>query len=931
MEREKFPKSTLLSHKNIFLISAILFFFTVSFIVASKIKYRQELRRKAVQSLATDFYGTPINFLTVFGQPNFKEASEDTVTANKIFHAAGIVVDTSVRPNRIYVADSGNNRILGFESLGTCSNQTNTKCTNDTDCSGGTCVINIHKAADKIIGQSNDWSTTCNGDNNLGIYTHPSSSTLCFAGFPRVTNTGENWRKKNIDVDGQGNLYIPDDYNNRVLKFNQPFSQDTSGGKGDAIADFVWGQDDFNSNLINRGHGKDNPDNQSLYLSEGGFDHVSARGVSVDTNGNVWVADTFNYRVLRFARDTKAANLVLGQANFGAPDSSNCPASDLKTAPLNKMCTPILARIHPQTGDLFVLDAYPGGFRTRILVFTPPFSNGMAASKVIMPNQDRPITGYDYVFRATGLTFNTYKQGDYANGEVWVDEALGGLNRVSLLDQNGNILKVIGAIDKYHMGCDGGLYAQCNQEISKNFNLCWPGTISLDNANNIYIADENYHRIARYALPYQITNGCLPSTNGGLFDGDSGNSVSGYKWAGSVGTFIFANQLVVRDRYRYLVWNDYLTKPTGAKADLVVGQASDTVKVGNFLGGRGTHAIDDGNRLWTSNSSGKIVIYQLPFRGNDQPLVNFVKLYWADDQQEIDYSNFESGLAFDKQNKKVWAVDGKNHRLLRISNYNDFNNKLFVDMVIGQRNKAETKCNHDQEEKDGRAPTAESLCGPSYIEFDNFSNLYVVENAYECHGNDRITMFAADDIKNATSLFPGLSAKKVFVSQSFTQPRTCDVFNKLEEPFSPVSLAFNSRNQMVVGNDGYYGIHDERHLRQLWFYNDPLKKNDNGTFVQGQKPDAYLKLPMGAAGEINFDNQDNLIIQDHTWPRAWLINLERDPAWLVYLHGIPPSPTPRPTATPTPTPTRTPTPTPTRTPTPTPTRTPSPTPTRTPT
>jgi hypothetical protein len=130
---------------------------------------------------------------------------------------------------------------------------------------------------------------------------------------------------------------------------------------------------------------------------------------------------------------------------------------------------------------------------------------------------------------------------------------------------------------------------------------------------------------------------------------------------------------------------------------------------------------------------------------------------------------------------------------------------------------------------------------------------------------------------------------------------------------------------MVVGNDGYYGDPAERQLKQLWFYTDPLVK---------QLPDAFIRLHMGTPGDIAFDEHDNLLIQDHTWYRVWMINLGCDPVWLSFLPGaitptLPPCVTP--TSTPTPTPTPTGTPTFTRTPTPTPTATPSQTPTGTPT
>lgn len=861
-----------------------------------------------------DFYGKKVRLLKLFGQSSFGETSADTVVSNKIFHASGVLVDKSQRPNVVYVADTGNNRILGFESLGSCQGNPQIPCTNDTDCQpSDICIVNTRKEADIIFGQTSENSASCNGDNNLGIYKNPTASTLCLVPFPDVTNTGEYWMRTNFDVDSEGNLYIPDVHNNRVLKFNQPFSSDKTNGKGDNIADFVWGQPDFNSNGINMGMGPNQRNKKSLWISWGnnyGFDHVSSRGVSVDSQGNVWIADTFNSRVLRFPKNSKEADLVIGQSDF----ESNTRAC-YEGAPLDKLCTPTLARLDSETGKLYVLDEWPSGFRARLLVFQPPFNNGMSASKVISINQiglikDFPCFGGTYHFQSTGFIFNTFKEGEYANGVLWINENCS--KRVILIDENGNIIKVIGAPDQNSNGCNYGYYGNCGKDIFSNFNLCWPGgQIGIDNANNIYLADEHFHRIARFSLPYntyQYENPydgniytCLPNANGGLFEGTLPNAVSGFKFLEAVGTITFDNQLIVKDRRRYLVWNDYLDKPIGSEADLVIGQKSKNERIGDEfgLGDRSFHAIDDQNRLWAIGSDGKLIVFQLPFQTQNQPpLARNIKLYWQDDGSEVDYSAFEAGLAFDKINKKLWVVDRKNNRLLRISNYNDFQKRLIVDMVLGQPNKEGKCCNQESPNPDGSCrwtwvaetpPRADTLCDPRYIQFDKFGNLYVVENTYECHGNNRIVVFMKEDLGAASSLFPNLAAKKVFVSERFDQLPTCALTGnpcgrrKTDEPESPITLAFNSKNQMVVGNDGYYSQCRERSLRQLWFYNDPLKRNSDGSFVQGQKPDAYIEIPIGAVGETSFDKDDNLIIQDHTWPRVWIINLDKDPSWLVSL------------------------------------------------
>jgi hypothetical protein len=62
----------------------------------------------------------------------------------------------------------------------------------------------------------------------------------------------------------------------------------------------------------------------------------------------------------------------------------------------------------------------------------------------------------------------------------------------------------------------------------------------------------------------------------------------------------------------------------------------------------------------------------------------------------------------------------------------------------------------------------------------------------------------------------------------------------------------------------------------LYLYRTPLTK---------PTPDAVIELPLGAPGEVSFDENDNLIVQDHTWNRIWVINLNKDPNWLRELSG----------------------------------------------
>jgi len=277
-----------------------------------------------------DFYGKPIRFLKLFGQTHWGDTSPGRVTGARIFHSAGVIVDRGSSGDHIYVADTGNNRILGFRSYSSTN-------------------------ADLVFGQPDEFSGAANGDGNLGFHGPTTRTNLCLLNYPENPNVAEQWMRLNFDVDTSGNLYVADFYNNRVVIYNAPFSDDKSEGKGDNIPDRLIGQDNWTSNAVNRGLGPNARDARSLFISWGnpaGFDHVSARGVSVDTNGNVWVADTFNSRVLRFPPGATNANLVLGQADFTSRVGACQFSSNPTNAPLNRMCTPVLARVNPDTDEL---------------------------------------------------------------------------------------------------------------------------------------------------------------------------------------------------------------------------------------------------------------------------------------------------------------------------------------------------------------------------------------------------------------------------------------------------------------------------------------------------------------------------------------------------------------------------------------------------
>jgi sugar lactone lactonase YvrE len=103
-----------------------------------------------------------------------------------------------------------------------------------------------------------------------------------------------------LALDSSGRLWVADTDNNRVLRFDNALTKPNG-----AAADGVLGQSDFG--------------NSGLASTQSGMNGPAA--VCVDSTGTLWVADTGNNRVLRFANAATKANGanadgVLGQPSF---------------------------------------------------------------------------------------------------------------------------------------------------------------------------------------------------------------------------------------------------------------------------------------------------------------------------------------------------------------------------------------------------------------------------------------------------------------------------------------------------------------------------------------------------------------------------------------------------------------------------------------
>lgn len=791
------------------------------FVTMSPVKLRQEAQTTTPQTISQPIRGQPYDFWADIevGRRDFTEIVPNEIVPNKLFKPEGVVVDRSVSPGRAYVWDAGNSRILGID-LAKCYNSPS-PCT-----------------ADIVIGQpsGNDYGA-CNQDSSFQTYPKrpPSSaSTLCGASEQSLTVL-ENAFAISMEVDEEGNLFVPDALNNRVLKFIKPFETDT-------VADEVWGQADFAGNLCNlNGSGVDlfdgpPPTTSSLcYCSKYGC----GMGVSLDSQGNLWVADGGNNRVLRFPKDVtgkidKTADLVLGQPNFNT--GSEKPTG----SELNQMDSPQSLSLD-NNGNLYVADTN----NKRILIFKPPFSSGMNPTRIFTAG----FTDGPYCVKIDKDPDNPTKQ------VILTSENVNGITAtIKIWELDGSLRKSV----SYH-----------NQRSV--------GSIGIDALGNIL---NTSYRLSDVFVYNPQASGSSSLTKELFSPPYSYNQVSGKRFGTPAWTGVAAaaNQLIVGER-RLLFWNNPLSLTNGQPPDGYVGTPSPTELPPEIFGFYQLKA-DAQNRIWVSRSS-EVWVYQAPLTIGAQP-IKVIKgsiPVLGGGQITLGEINYDVlGLVPSTDGKFLWLSQDEKNRVLRIRD--PLTNPL-IDIILGQISLTGTQCNRGvYGEHDSRAEL-NMLCHPGNLSLDKRGNLFVSDHTIEVKGNNRVLVFPPN-------LFPDNPPSVIFAPSPIKEFHGTSTESNGEF----FEIAFDSTNRMVAGHNPY------TQKRFLSYFNDPLKLNSSGNPKDSSYtvPDGLFKDFYGWPIAATFDENDNLFVYDANRGKV-MIYKHPFPITPTLIPSLAPSPTLSPTPT----------------------------------
>ncbi|MBZ5676497.1 MAG: hypothetical protein LAP61_19850 [Acidobacteriia bacterium] len=220
----------------------------------------------------------------VVGQTNFPFNAPNLIEGREVWFLAngsaggGIVVDKTSNPTHLYIADTFNNRILGFR---------------DARAVGVDARSILTQKPDLVIGQPA-------GDFFRSMANYPN-------GDPDLPTGTGLYRPIGLAVDESGNLFVADSGNGRVLRFPAPFS--VAAGNLQA-ADLVLGQSGFTQ--------KD----QSASPQTLGTPY----GLALYPDGQLAVSDPVLNRVMVFKKpfvNGEAAFTVVGQQSFASSSASS--------------------------------------------------------------------------------------------------------------------------------------------------------------------------------------------------------------------------------------------------------------------------------------------------------------------------------------------------------------------------------------------------------------------------------------------------------------------------------------------------------------------------------------------------------------------------------------------------------------------------------
>jgi hypothetical protein len=306
------------------------------------------------------YSGTSTTASTVYGQGgSFTTGTQNTggVSGSSLFSPTALALDGS---NNLYVVDSSNNRVLFFSSGSTTATRVygQPDMASSTANNGGISATSLNLPVGVAVGPISGKIYVADYSNNRVLVYPSGGSTTASAVYGQggafTTNAPNSGSLSgsslngplSVAVDPSENLFVADSVNNRVLKFTYQGSTSASGVYGHS-GSYTSSTPGTSVNTLNVPNSvaatasgvyiSDTNNNRVLYFSgssttattvwgqhglfiNGQYDGMAVsastllfpQSVAADTNGDVYVADSSNNRVLYYSSGSTIATRVYG-------------------------------------------------------------------------------------------------------------------------------------------------------------------------------------------------------------------------------------------------------------------------------------------------------------------------------------------------------------------------------------------------------------------------------------------------------------------------------------------------------------------------------------------------------------------------------------------------------------------------------------------
>ena len=703
----------------------------------------------------------------VIGQASFAIGAPNEggpVSAAGLFAPTGIAFDSS---GNLWVADSGNNRVLEFTAPFSTGEAASTVL--------GQAAFNTNGAAATASAMNNPSTLAFNSGNlwvvdtsNNRVLEFASASTLPAAGASASVVVGQTsftsrsssasatglWGPTGIAFDSSGNLWVADTLNNRVLEY--PSASLSSSGPA---ASLVVGQAAFAPANANEG---------STVNSAGLFEPTS---VAFDSSGNLWVADTLNNRILEYpsaslSSSGPSATLVVGQSVLTS-GSANGGSSYVNAAGLY---TPISLAFN--SGNLWVSDM----LNNRVLEYPLTSLSSSGPSATLVVGQSVLTSGTDSGNSPSASSLNDPSaQAFDSSGNLWVADT--GNNRILEFKApfyTGEAASLVIGQSSFTTSGSG----------TTATSLDGPTSIVFDSSGNLWVADTGNNRILEFKAPFStgetasIVVGQTAFTTSG-----TGTTASTLNDPNGI-AFDSSGNLWVADsgNNRVLEYPSASLSSSGPSATLVVGQGSLTSGTagtsGTALNDPNGIAFDSSGNLWVADTGNNRVV-QFPYSSlsGSGPAATIV----------IGQTSFTAGspngggninplglnaptnVAFDNWGE-LWVADTGNNRVLQYLPvyYGSFVNGQAANYVEGPASWNTGLPNT----YDYGSIGSSTLSAPKGLAFDSLDSLWIADS-----GNNRAWASAAGTATDAIRVDNGLSIRYTstaigIVSEATVNPRT---------------------------------------------------------------------------------------------------------------------------------------------------------------